>query len=210
MNDLNFVYGGITDENPMLLAYLSDSNGINTVGNGIGHDLTAVIDGNTNQTIVLNDYYQSDIDSYQSGKIEYYLFDLEEGIHNIVLKVWDVYNNSSEKNIEFLVTSSDEFVIKNMMNYPNPFSEKTSFYFEHNHQSNELSVEIEIFNLKGQLVKTISTILYSGGFSTEPIEWNGCSDYGTKLNSGMYIYKVNLKDTDGKSVSKSERLVLMK
>jgi hypothetical protein len=210
MNDTNFVNGGITDENPILLAVLADSNGINTVGNGIGHDLTAIIDDNTNQTIVLNDYYLSDIDSYQSGKIEYFLFDLEEGIHNIVVKVWDVYNNSSEKNIEFLVADSYDFVIKNLVNYPNPFNETTSFYFEHNHQNGDLDVEIEIFNMRGQLVKTINKTLFSGGFSTEPIEWNGSNNYGNKLTSGIYIYKVNIQNTQGYSVTKSERLVIMK
>ena len=38
INDDNFVNGGITDESPILIAQLYDENGINTVGNGIGHD----------------------------------------------------------------------------------------------------------------------------------------------------------------------------
>ena len=73
MNNKNFVFGGITDENPILLAFVKDGYGINTVGSGIGHDITAILDNNPSNLIVLNDYYESDINSYRSGKIEYQL-----------------------------------------------------------------------------------------------------------------------------------------
>ena len=56
MNDTSFVFGGLTNENPVFLAKLSDQYGINTVGNGIGHDVTAVLDDNKQSILVLNDY----------------------------------------------------------------------------------------------------------------------------------------------------------
>ena len=56
MNDESFIMGGITDENPSLYAKVYDENGINTVGNGIGHDILAVLDENTADAIVLNDF----------------------------------------------------------------------------------------------------------------------------------------------------------
>ncbi len=46
MNDSFFVSGGITDADPSLLVIARDNFGINTTGNGIGHDLTATLDGN--------------------------------------------------------------------------------------------------------------------------------------------------------------------
>ena len=73
----------MTNESPTLLAKIFDENGINTVGNGIGHDITAVLDGNTSNPIILNDYYESDIDSYQSGKVNFELSDLSEGEHRL-------------------------------------------------------------------------------------------------------------------------------
>src|SRR5690606_3513489 len=77
LNDENFVDGGLTDENPILIAKLFDENGINTVGNGIGHDITAIIDEESASPIVLNDYYNADLDTYQSGSLRYNLKNLE-------------------------------------------------------------------------------------------------------------------------------------
>ena len=81
---------------PDLLALLYDENGVNTIGNGIGHDAIAILDENTTNPVVLNDYYESDIDSYQSGEIRYPFTELEDGLHTLSVKVWDVFNNSSE------------------------------------------------------------------------------------------------------------------
>ena len=102
MNDEQFIDGGITDKNPVFLAIISDSSGINTVGNSIGHDITLILDDETTNKIILNEYYQSDIDSYQSGRIEYPLDELSQGMHQIDFKIWDILNNSSQSSIEFL------------------------------------------------------------------------------------------------------------
>ena len=69
MNDTTFTSGGITNENPNLLAYVSDSSGINTTGNGIGHDIITEINGDKELVFVLNDYYEADENKYNQGKI---------------------------------------------------------------------------------------------------------------------------------------------
>ena len=61
MNDESFVSGGITNENPTLLAKLFDENGINTAS-GVGHDIVATIDGDETNPFILNDYYVADED----------------------------------------------------------------------------------------------------------------------------------------------------
>lgn len=106
LNDEKFVFGGTTDENPKKgYALLTDTNGINTVGNGIGHDITATIDDNTEKVYVLNDYYESDPDSYQSGRVLYPLSKLSSGRHTLKFKVWDIYNNSSDATPSFWLLS---------------------------------------------------------------------------------------------------------
>jgi hypothetical protein len=210
MNDENFVSGGVTDENPKLFAILTDSSGINTVGNGIGHDITATLDNNTNNLIILNDYYESDIDDYQSGKIEYLFSELEEGDHNLKLKVWDVYNNSSEQDLDFIVAESENLAIKNLLNYPNPFTEQTAFYFDHNRPNEDLEVLIQIFTVSGKLVKTINTIINSNAFRSEPINWDGLDDFGDKIGRGVYIYQIKVRTTEGETVTKIEKLVVLK
>lgn len=210
MNDENFVSGGVTDENPKLYAILTDSSGINTVGNGIGHDITAMLDNNTNNLIVLNDYYESDIDDYQRGKIEYLFSDLEDGDHNLKLKVWDVYNNSSEEDMDFIVAESENLAIKNLLNYPNPFTEQTAFYFDHNRPNQDLEVLIQIFTVSGKLVKTINTIINSNAFRSEPINWDGLDDFGDKIGRGVYIYQIKVRTVEGETVTKIEKLVVLK
>jgi len=210
LNDTTFVFGGITDENPVLLALLSDENGINTTGNGIGHDITAILDDNTTRIIILNDYYESDLNSYQTGRVTYPLYNLDLGLHNIKVKVWDVHNNSSEAYLEFYVTDSEELAIKHLLNYPNPFKETTSFIFEHNQICSELNIEIEIYSLTGHMVKKISRDITSSGFKSDPIEWDGSSDGGQRLAAGVYVYKFFIKNCNGLQTEKSEKLILLK
>ncbi|HEC44966.1 MAG TPA: type IX secretion system sortase PorU [Bacteroides sp.] len=209
MNDQNFVFGGMTDENPVLLAYVSDSNGINTLGNGIGHDLTAILDGNTNQTIVLNDYYESDTDSYKSGKIRYSFKKLEAGPHSLKVKVWDVYNNSSEQLIDFIVRSEEDLLLDRVLNYPNPFTTHTQFFFEHNQPNAEMDVLIQVFTISGKLVKTIDYQSTGSGYRIGPIDWDGRDDYGSKIGRGVYIYRVKVRTSLGHSAEKFEKLVIL-
>ncbi len=209
MNDENFVFGGMTDENPVLLAYVSDSNGINTLGNGIGHDLTAVLDGNTNQTIVLNDYYEADTDSYKSGKIRYTFKNLEAGPHKLKVKVWDVYNNSSEEILEFIVNTEQDLRLDHVLNYPNPFTTHTQFFFEHNQPSADLEVLIQVFTISGKLVKTIEYQAAASGYRVGPIDWDGRDDYGGRIGRGVYIYRVKVRTSLGHTAEKFEKLVIL-
>ena len=110
INDTTFVSGGFSDDSPELLAILFDDSGINTVGTGIGHDLVAILDGVTNSPYILNDYYESDLNSFQSGKVLYPFSNLNDGEHTLNFKAWDVHNNSSNAEITFFVTSSGSFV----------------------------------------------------------------------------------------------------
>lgn len=210
MNDSNFAYGGITDENPLFIAKLFDDNGINTVGNGIGHDITGVMDANTNSTYIFNDFYESDIDSYQSGEVKYNYSDLDEGIHNIKLKVWDVYNNSSEETIEFIVAESSELALNHIFNYPNPFTTSTGFYFDHNQPNTDLEVLIQIFTVSGKVVKTIDTTINSDGYRSDPVPWDGLDEYGDKIGRGVYIYRLKVRSPNGNIVDKFEKLVILK
>ena len=116
MNDNKFVYGGTTNEHPALYAEVFDSSGINTVGNGIGHDLVAVLDANSNKSIELNEYYQADLNSFQSGKISYPFSNLPEGVHDLKIKVWDVQNNSSTSSTQFVVAPSAELALRHVLN----------------------------------------------------------------------------------------------
>ena len=210
MNDKNFVSGGITDESPSIYAEIFDSNGINTTGNGIGHDITAILDEKTSNPIILNSYYESDLDSYQSGKVNYPLDNLAEGNHSLSLKTWDTQNNSTEKVIDFVVVKEAELAIEHVLNYPNPFTTRTQFFFEHNQHCEFLEVQIQVFTISGKLVKTLNQLVKTKGFRVEGIEWDGKDDFGDKIGRGTYVYKVKVVDSEGNKVEKYEKLVLLK
>lgn len=210
LNDESFVNGGLTDESPILIVKLNDENGINAVGNGVGHDLTAVLDGETGNPIVLNDYYTSDLDSYQSGEIRYNFSELEPGEHNLAVKVWDVNNNSSESRIDFVVKAQEDMNLDHVLNYPNPFTTRTEFYFEHNQACDMLQAQIQIFTVSGRLVKTINEAVHTEGFRSEGIEWDGRDDFGDQLAKGVYVYRLSVKAPDGSADEKLEKLVILK
>ena len=209
INTRNFLDGGITDENPVLLADIFDFSGINTVGNGIGHDITAILDGNTSNPYVLNDFYEASKDDYTRGVISFPFYNLAKGEHTLVLKVWDVFNNSSEATITFEVADDNEFTISDYNTYPNPFSTSTDIYFQHNKPNQNLDVFLEIYSITGTLVKKYEEIYSDNGYRIGPIKWHGDDEYGGKLSAGMYIAKLGVSSSDGDFISKSIRIILL-
>ena len=211
MNDESFISGGITNENPNLIVKLFDENGINT-SSGVGHDIIATLDNDDANSFRLNEYYQANIDDYKNGTINYPLDNLSPGIHNLRLKAWDVYNNSSETEIDFLVFDQDQdIVIENLLNYPNPFISYTEFWFNHN-SSTPLNVTIQIFTIAGRLVKSINGITQSdsGSNFSRDFSWDGRDDFGDKVAKGVYIYKITVRsEALNKQVSKTEKLVIL-
>jgi hypothetical protein len=211
LNDESFVRGGITGRDPELFAVITDSSGINTVGNGVGHDLVAVLDGKTDQSFVINEYYEADLDSYQSGKVRYPFFDLETGEHQLQLKVFDVFNNFSIAETDFIVAEDEELVLRQVLNYPNPFTTYTEFQFEHNRANLPLEVQVQVFTVSGQLVKTINTAVTPTGNRVTGIAWNGLDDYGDLIGKGVYVYRVKVNSpTDNSQAEEYEKLVILR
>lgn len=209
MNDESFVNGGITNNSPLLIAKLEDENGINTAS-GIGHDIVAILDGDEANPFVLNEYYQAEVDDYTKGSLSYRLRDLEEGLHTLTLKAWDVYNNSATAEIQFVVVGSDKIKIERVLNYPNPFVNYTEFWFNHNRPFEPLEVQVQVFTVTGKVVWTRNQIVTTDGFLSRDITWNGRDDFGDKIGKGVYVYKLTVKSTlTNKKAEKFEKLVIL-
>ena len=193
LNDESFVNGGMTNEKPEIYAILSDSSGINTVGRGIGHDILAILDGDVNNAIVLNEYYTADVNSFQRGSLRFALNDLKQGNHTLTLRAWDVYNNPSEATIDFIVADSEDLTLRYVLNYPNPFTTYTEFQFEHNRANQPLEVLIQVFTVSGKMVKTIQREIVPQGNLVTGISWDGLDDYGDRIGKGVYMYKLSVR-----------------
>ncbi|MBP5400908.1 MAG: type IX secretion system sortase PorU [Bacteroidales bacterium] len=207
MNDENFVNGGTVNTAPTLLVKLKDDYGINTTGNGIGHDLVAIIDGK--EQTVLNNYYEAERDSFNCGTVRYPYEKLATGSHTVKVRAWDILNNASESELEFVVVNDEGPVLDHVLNYPNPFTTNTSFFFEHNLPGTELDILITIYTISGKVVKTINTQQVTEGFRSRPIPWDGRDDFGDRLGRGTYLYRLKVRTPDGKQAEKFEKIVIL-
>ncbi len=197
MNNTDFVSGGLTDDQPVFLAYLFDEHGINFTGNGIGRDITLTLDAYTQGAVMLNNAFDPDIDTYQSGWLSYPLEGLDDGMHTLTLKAWDIMNNPSEKTIEFEVNVDGDIQLTRVYNYPNPFDDVTYFVFDHNKPENSFDIEIRIFNINGQFVRSLWAYSDAQGITIDPIGWDATDAGGSKIGSGVYVYRMYVTDNQG-------------
>jgi len=207
MNTESFKDGGTVSASSVLLANIKDNTGINTAGTGIGHDITAVLDNDNSNVMVLNDFFQADLDSYTSGKIVFPLTELAEGEHVLRIKVWDVLNNSSEKEIRFVV--KDDFRIETVSCYPNPMQGETHFIFKHNQPDETFDVELEVFESSGSRMDLVQASVGSNGTESLPLEWIP-AERQVKMRNGVYVYRISATTKDRKKkASGSGRLVFL-
>ena len=213
MDSESFAFGGLTGQNTTLLAILRDSSGINTTGTGIGHDITAVLDHDPNKVIVLNDSYVANVGDFRAGKVNNLFKELAPGPHAIRLKAWDTYNNSAEKEIEFMVAHDEKLALDHVLNYPNPFAKSTTFFFDHNQAgglSETLDVQVQIFTISGRLVRTLTAIVPSATSHQQSISWNGRDEYDDPLARGVYVYRISVRvPYNNSTASKYEKLVIL-
>ena len=221
MDDESFVFGGITSTDPLLLVKLEDDNGINVVGNVIGHDLNGVLDNNSQQyNYILNDFYEAAVDDYTKGEVRYPLNDIPEGRHEIKVSAWDIANNPAEGFTEFVVVSSEKTALEHVLNYPNPFTTSTCFMFEMNPPRPGVEVDalVQIYTISGRLIKTLEErIIFEDRRlgNDNCIRWDGRDDYGDPLAKGVYIYKVKIQSPNSGATllegeSEFEKLVILK
>ena len=217
LNSTSFVDGGLTHPDPVLIVHLMDENGINVVGNSIGHDIEAILDDNSKDIYVLNDFYTGVLDAPNQGEIRFPFKKLSEGSHKLSLKAWDVANNANEEILQFVVSNSASIALKNVLNYPNPFTDNTCFQFNHSLGNIPLDVKVDIYTITGQKVKSIEA-LWTGAETLQLgdcISWDGNDDFGDPLARGIYLYRISVSTGINTSQpiigeSKFEKLVILK
>ncbi len=180
-----------------LVVVLEDSSGINVAG-GLGHGISLLVDERADQPIQLSDAFAYDQGSYRSGRLAYPLGSLSQGEHTFKIKAWDNANNSSTAQFSATVSSPGRLAIQDLLNYPNPMQEQTTFYFELTDDVDQMS--LEIFTVAGRKIRS-----YSGGSllaSTYPndhfrLTWDGRDVAGDRVATGVYIYKVSAVPSNG-------------
>ncbi|RME94057.1 MAG: hypothetical protein D6772_15135 [Bacteroidetes bacterium] len=216
LNSEDFVAGSQVDPNPLLLVKLSDDLGINVAGNSIGHDLEGFLNEDTQNSYLLNDFYEAATGDYTKGEVRFPLRELEPGTYTMKVRAWDVANNVGEGQTDFVVAGDGKIALERVLNYPNPFTDHTCFQFDSSLAGEDLEVLIQIYTVSGRQVKTIEALLPANDGALrldDCIEWDGRDDYGDVLARGVYLYKIRVRASSGdvrSGESEFEKLVILK
>ncbi|MBQ1485991.1 MAG: Por secretion system protein, partial [Muribaculaceae bacterium] len=208
LNDDSFVDGSDINESPLFLATVSDESGVNFSSAGIGHSMSLTLDGTNSYNDLVSFYTPMFAQQGTLGSISYQLSDLAKGPHTLRLRVWDVYNNVSEKTINFNVVNGLAPEIADVYCASNPASVETSFYVKHDRPDAVVSVSIEVYDLMGRLVWKTTQAGRSDMYTTIPVTWDLTDTGGRRVPRGIYVYRATIS-TDGiKEATKAKKLAV--
>ncbi|HEX9252022.1 MAG TPA: FlgD immunoglobulin-like domain containing protein, partial [Ignavibacteriaceae bacterium] len=194
-DDVANTNGYLVNQNPSLIVKLSDETGLNTTGTGVGHKLEGILNQQLNNPIDFTNHFTGDLDAGgRTGSINYKFSALSNGDYELLVKAWDVFNNFSEENTFFSVVDGSDLEIRDVYNYPNPFSDRTQFTFQQN-LTQPIDVKIKIYTIAGRLIKEIEKNNLNEKFAV--IDWDGRDADGDPLANGTYLYKLIVKSVDG-------------
>ncbi|MBQ9357155.1 MAG: type IX secretion system sortase PorU, partial [Prevotella sp.] len=208
LNTEAFQNGGTVNTTPWFYAQITDKDGINAAGGGIGHDMELTIDDDPSLTFTLNDYFQYDFGDYCTGTVGYSLPQLSEGIHVLRFRVWDMLNNSSVAELQFNVQSALQPNCFSVTCTRNPATTQTTFIVNHDRTGSQMDVRLEIFDTSGRMlfVKDDSGVPTD---STYQLDWDLTTDSGKRLPTGVYLYRVLISTDGSKKSSKAEKLIIL-
>ena len=209
LNSPSFVDGGDVNTTPFFVAKLSDRDGINAAGSGIGHDLQLVIDGDMTKTYNLNDHFTYDFGTYTSGSTYYSIPELAPGKHQLTFRAWDIQNNSSTTTLNFNVVSGLRPSLFDIGVTENPAKTSTTFIVSHDRRESNMDVVIELFDTSGrQLWRHAESGIPTS--DTYTMTWNLSVDGGRPLGTGVYLYRVKVASEGSSYTSKAKKLIVVR
>ena len=179
------------------------------MGSGIGHDITAILDGNANEIMILNEFYETDNNDNTRGYITYPLYNLSEGTHTLTLKAWNVYNYSASATITFEVKNGEP-KIGRFFAYPNPARENVHIHIEHNSSDMPTDADIYIFDASGRMLRSIKPSISDGSYVIGNVEWDFRNQSGAKVANGVYFMRAIVTFANGNQDTKSTKVIFKK
>jgi len=207
LNSKAFTNGGRVNSTPYFMAEVSDADGINASGSGIGHDLQLVIDGEMSKTYSLNEYFQFDFGSYQKGTVGFSIPTLEQGAHSLRFTAWDVLNNPSISELNFYVENGLEPLFLDVDCTPNPARIQTTFHLIHDRIGTQMDVKLDVYDTSGRHLWTHAENGVSSD-NTFTFNWDLTVDGGRRLHTGLYLYKISISTEGSTYASKTKKLII--
>ena len=194
-DDATFYNAYLVGPDPTLIVKLNDETGLNTTGTGVGHKLEGILNEDEAAPIDFTNFFKGELDAGgTAGEINFKFVKMDEGDYSLLVKAWDVFNNFSSEESFFTVVSDDQLVVRDVYNYPNPFSSTTTFTFQHN-LSRTIDVNVKVYTIAGRMIKQIDVENVDQKFVK--LNWDGRDEDGDILANGTYLYKIIVKTQDG-------------
>ncbi|AWX06839.1 type IX secretion system sortase PorU [Prevotella intermedia] len=208
LNTPAFVNGGKVNCTPYFIAQITDANGINAAGNGVGHDMQLIIDGDMMRTYNLNDNFRFDFGSYTKGSTYFSIPELSEGRHQLKFRVWDILNNPSTATLDFTVDKGMAPDIEDVSCTNNPAKTETTFIVTHNYVGSNVDIELEVLDMSGRLLWRHNESGVSTG-NAYTVNWDLTMNSGARLQTGVYLYRVHLSSGGAVKESKAKKLIII-
>ncbi len=207
LNDEGFQDGGIVNATPLFVAQMTDASGISASGNGIGHDLSLCIDGRSDMTYNINEFYAHEFGDFTRGTVAYNIPQLENGPHSLTFRAWDALNNTSQTSLNFVVNNGLATNILRLMASQNPATTSTNFIVSYDLPGSECDFIFEVFDFSGRRIwMHEETATGEGGIFS--VTWNLTNGAGTKVGTGVYLYRCLIKCGESKWTSKTQKILV--
>lgn len=208
LNSPQFINGQKINNKPVFYAHLYDEYGINTVGAGIGHDITLRLSNNPKETINLNHYYTSSLNDYKNGVVRFPLSELPEGEYTLEFKAWNLQNISTTQHLSFVVENGLKPTIESFQVYPNPIKNEATLSIQYDRPADIGTVQFFVYDLVGQLCWQSEEILQTNdGIYTTQLHVN--DGQGIHLKAGMYLASVRITTSEGTSTQKTKKIIVL-
>ena len=207
LNDEDFQNGGKVNATPLFVAQLTDASGISSSGNGIGHDLSLCIDGKSDLTYIINEYYTHEFGDFTRGTVAYNIPQLENGPHSLTFRAWDVLNNTNQTSLDFVVDDGLATNILRLTASQNPAVTSTNFMVSYDLPGSDCDFVFEVFDFSGRRIwmREEST---SGERGVYTVTWNLTNGAGAKVDTGIYLYRCRVRCGQSKWTSKTQKIVV--
>ena len=207
LNRPDFVYGSDVDATPLFVAEINDPDGINTSGTALGHDMLIVIDNRPEWTYVVNNSFQLSPGDFTQGRVKFKIPKLPDGKHTLMFRVWDNLNNSSTAYLGFNVKSGLKAEIA-VSATNNPATDNTTFVIQHDRPAHNVRLTIEVINSNGEL-QWSKDITDSTNTGVAMLDWNLCSNSGSRVSAGIYLVRAIIYDEWGVKESTTMKLIVL-
>ena len=175
---------GLTTVKPgeTLQALVRDADGINILDT-TNEGKQAIIFDDLPVPLDANEFFNFDHGGTDtSGVLLFPLPELEFGEHRAIYKVSDAFGQTTLDTMVFSVTDPRAFTAEVLLNYPNPFTDDTSFLIR---LSDRADIRLDIFTLSGRRIRRLEAQRDGGEVW---IRWDGRDAHGAEIANGVYLY----------------------